>query len=240
MNETCLFCLPHAGGSAGFYLPLKEFLPPWLHLVPLELPGRGLRSAEPLCTEFEHLVKDAVTQIREQLIREKTSRYALFGHSMGAWLGYYAARELTAMPPSQLFFSSPPEFWHEKKKGGKPLEYHKLPHEAFFAVLRKMGGLSADVLASPILLAYIEPIIRADFAALASCRFPLLPPLDLPFTLFGGSEEPLTMVSHWAARTTGNFTWRVFPGGHFYFSENWERLACAIAECCGPEQPAMA
>ena len=230
MHETLLFCLPHAGGSAGFYLPLVSVLPPWLHLVPLELPGRGLRSTEPLCTDFKSLTDDVVTRIRERLSQEQHPRYALFGHSMGALLGYYAAHELMPTPPCHVFLSSPPLLRYQEKREGRESVYHTLPRKDFFATLQKIGGLSADVLASPPLMEYIEPIIRADLTTLESWNPPLLPPLTIPFTVFEGSDEPHAPVAHWAARTSGNFSWQCFPGGHFYFSEHWKELACAMAK----------
>ena len=103
-EETLLFCLPHAGGSAGFYLPLAEHLPRWLRLVPVELPGRGRRSIEPPCGDFEQLAEDVAARIRGGLERSGQPRYAVFGHSLGAILAFYEARKLERIPRSMFFF----------------------------------------------------------------------------------------------------------------------------------------
>lgn len=232
-EETLLFCLPHAGGSAGFYLPLAEHLPRWLRLVPVELPGRGRRSIEPPCGDFEQLAEDVAARIRGGLEWSGQPRYAVFGHSLGAILAFYEARKLKAHPPFHVFLSSPPIFHPRGTEQGEETRCcHNLPREKFLVMLREMGGLTDEVMNSPALIEYAEPVIRADFAALETWFPPLWPPLDLPFTLFSGEAENRPL-SHWAARTTGTFASYRFPGGHFYLTAHWEKLAALIVRACG-------
>ena len=45
MTQLNLLCLPYSGASAMVYSRWRRKLPQWLHLQPLELPGRGARYA---------------------------------------------------------------------------------------------------------------------------------------------------------------------------------------------------
>ena len=44
--RVSLLCLPCAGASATMYLRWRHQLPRWIELVPVELPGRGMRMGE--------------------------------------------------------------------------------------------------------------------------------------------------------------------------------------------------
>lgn len=47
MDKIQLFCLPFAGGSAGFYNNFKPYLRENIELIAIELKGHGCRIAEP-------------------------------------------------------------------------------------------------------------------------------------------------------------------------------------------------
>lgn len=224
-----LFCLPHAGGSAGFYQPLARHLPSYIHFVPIELPGKGMRSAEQPCEQFELLAADAAAQMDETLHQAGHNRYALFGHSFGALLAWHLAHLCAAYPPMHVFLSSPPLFFPQGHcpPDGRPA-LHTLSRVDLLARLENLGGLPQSDAALPALFSYMEPLIRADFAALESWKPALRPPLDVPMTLLGGNEEPHHMAAHWAARTTADFAVHGLPGGHFYLVEHWDRLGTLV------------
>ena len=228
--ETLLFCIPYAGGSAHFFLPLVSFLPPWLKLVPLELPGRGIRSGEPLEDDFGKLTDDVAAQIRSHI--RNGGPYALFGHSMGSMLAWAVARHL-AEPPRHLFLSSPP-LLHNRDVRLPESGIHTLPRGQFISYLRSLGGLSEEVLAAPELLEYVEPLLRADFAALEGFAPPSLPPLSIPITVLHGSGEASPFWS-WSARTTGPFRLRSLEGGHFHLTAHWREIAGILVQAL--EQP---
>lgn len=236
-KKTLLFCLPHAGGSAFFYQPLAAALPDWLHFVPLELPGRGRRAGEPLCSDFDRLTDDALLQMEKTLEEMGAARIVLFGHSMGALLAYSLAERLQQAPPSLLCLSAPPlpyTLGHSDEGKAKPVS--TLPSRQLFSLLGELGGLPADVLSEPELISYIEPIIRSDFAALEHARPPLGRPLDVPFLLLGGEADKCSgSLYRWGARTTQSCRIRQFPGEHFYLLQHWAELAELIAGACSEE-----
>lgn len=236
------FCLPHAGGSAAFFHPLATQLPPWMRLVPVDLPGKGVRSSEFPCDNFDHLARDVMQTIRTELSRTTHTGYVLFGHSMGALLAFHLAhalahglaqefsREYEEHGPMHAFLSSPTLFFPQGTQTTRTEPpFHTLPSEQFLKTLQDIGGLSGEELATPEIIKHFEPIIRSDFAALATWSPPPRPPLHIPLTVFSGSEEGDAQLIHWAGRTNGAFTHHTFPGGHFYLTTHWQGIAAIMA-----------
>ena len=60
-----LYCLPCAGASASVYLRWRRRLPAWIDVLPLELPGRGMRLGEPLVEDFQTLVEQLCAEIAQ-------------------------------------------------------------------------------------------------------------------------------------------------------------------------------
>lgn len=98
-----LVCLPHAGGSASFYFPLARALSPKIEVLAVQYPGRQDRHAEPCVQNIE----DMADRIAEALGPWTDRPYALFGHSMGAMVGFEVARRMEASGkgPLELFVS---------------------------------------------------------------------------------------------------------------------------------------
>src|SRR5438874_7193218 len=98
-----LFCLPYAGGTARIFAGWAADLPSWIDVVPLELPGHGFRFDEPVCDDLTQLVAD----LRDQVLARLDRRYAVFGHSLGALLGYELIQVLQGKDePAVHFFPS--------------------------------------------------------------------------------------------------------------------------------------
>lgn len=87
-----LFCLPFAGGSASAWRDWGERLPDWVEVLPVELPGRGMRLGEAPIPALLPLVESMLTGLAPWMDRP----YALLGHSMGALLAFEATRILRA------------------------------------------------------------------------------------------------------------------------------------------------
>ena len=62
-----LFCLPYSGASATLFLRWQPSLPGWIRLLPLELPGRGLRFGEALHTDAASLVVQLASELHGTL-----------------------------------------------------------------------------------------------------------------------------------------------------------------------------
>lgn len=216
MSKVNVFCLPFAGGSSysyNGYLPYATLI----RLVPLELPGRGTRFSEPLPDTMEEMVEDIFRQIQSRL----HTPYAIYGHSMGAMLGYLLTKRILSegLPaPLHLFFSG-------RAAPGivqSSAFIHTLPREEFFVALRNLGGFSDDLLENEDLNDLFEPVIRADLRSLASYRYEATAPFNIPITVMIGLEESITFeeAAAWQKETTASVAVTEFTGDHFFINRH--------------------
>jgi medium-chain acyl-[acyl-carrier-protein] hydrolase len=221
-----LFCLPFAGGGASIYRTWPAALPSWVEVCPIQLPGREERYRE---TPFTSLTGMSRALARE-LLPYLDKPYAVFGHSMGALLGFETARALRhvpARPPLALFpaaYDAP-----DAPLTGAPI--HQLPDREFVAEMRRRQGPSA-VLDNAELMDFVLPILRADFEACDTYAFAAEPPLDCPFFVYGGEadeEVDRRALERWREATTGGFTLTMMPGTHFFVQSHRDLLLRDIA-----------
>jgi medium-chain acyl-[acyl-carrier-protein] hydrolase len=159
--------------------------------------------------------------------------FAFFGHSLGALLAYELARFYRrhgGPQPVHLFVSgcrAPQIGEHEP-----PL--HVLPDREFVEQLRRLGGTPPEVLDNRELLEIILPFVRADFAVCETYRHAVGPPLKVPITAFGGSDDGMVtepMLAAWGQQTEAPFRLRLLPGAHFFLQESEAALlACITGE----------
>ncbi|MET9853365.1 alpha/beta fold hydrolase [Streptomyces sp. NPDC006450] len=207
-----LLCLPHAGGSAGFYLPFAQELAPEVNVLAVQYPGRQDRRAEPASL--------SLTELAEALFRlldpEDQTPLTLFGHSMGAVVSFELARLLEAAgrPPAHLVASA---------RRGPHLppgpSFHHLGDAALLAEVSRLNGTDVPPLEDEDILRMALPALRADFRAVESHVHTPGPPLTCPVTAMTGTTDPrvpLRDARTWSTTTRGPFTLSLHPGGHFY------------------------
>lgn len=209
-----LVCLPFAGGGANAYRPWAALMPPQLELYGCVLPGREHRIREAPLTRMSPLVMQLAVAIREL----SDLPFALFGHSMGALLGFELLRELrrTGGPMPLHFFVSARSAPHLPSKR-KPL--HGLPTPLLLDELRRINGTPEAVLREPELLQLVLPILRADLEVLETCSYVPQAPLDCTITSFVGRDDafvPLDEAAGWGEHTSAPFALKVFDGDHFF------------------------
>ena len=69
------------------------------------------------------------------------------------------------------------------------------------------------------LLALLLPILRADVRLVETYRSPARPPLEVEIVALGGADDPAisaAKLAGWRTHTTGKFSARLLPGGHFF------------------------
>ncbi|MBF0153444.1 MAG: thioesterase [Magnetococcales bacterium] len=234
-----LFCIPFAGGNVYSYQRLAKHVPGHIKVTPLEPPGRGRRSREALLYTIRAMTDDLLAQIQAKA----AGAYALYGHSLGAYLGYMAAQRLVAeqaTPPRHLFISGSagPSFPRTKA------HIHHLAKNAFLAEVDRYGGLPKEILAHKEMIDYFEPILRADFQAIETNVHRPLAPLDIPMTVMAGSQDRIVPPDHarlWQKESRRPFTFEVFPGEHFFIFEHWPRIGEIMAKTLqDPSDPMVA
>lgn len=226
-----VYCFPHAGGSASLYRPMSEKNPyDWFELVPVELPGRGVRRREAPVARMPELVEEF---LRFLAGRPETERYALYGHSLGAAVAYEVACRAGARPPLALLVSGAAAPGH-----GDPIDLHLLPDRELMVRLAELGGTPAELLAEPDLMEAALPVLRADLSLYAT-NAPVVEPgaLRCPVLALGAEDDRMVSpeaVASWSTTTTADFAHRIVPGDHFFVLADERLVPTALAELLAP------
>lgn len=226
-NEINLFCLPFAGGSRYSYHSYKELSPPFLNFIPLELPGRGTRIRQALLTDINLMVDDLFSQMQPLLDKP----YAIYGHSMGTFLGYLIAKRIVDTnlynKPLHLFFTG----CRAPSVASRDTKRHLMPKAQFIEKLKEYGGSPDEILNDKDLTDFFEPIIRADFRGIENYIYQETEPFDIPITVMIGLDEPVTRedAEAWQKETSVPIEVHQFPGKHFFIFENQENIVKIMA-----------
>ena len=225
-----LYCLPCAGASATMYLRWRRRLPPHIEVRPLELPGRGSRLGEPLCTDAEALVEI----LRAELTGRLAAPFALFGHSMGALLAFELAHRLTAAgtAPACLIVAGCPAPTQRDHR-----VYAELRTDAqLLKKLDELRGTPPEVFADLELLRLTLDILAADFQICGNYRSASRPPLPAPLHVLGGRDDDIApgALEAWAGETRAQHTLTLFDGGHFFIQSHEAAVLEHLQNCLAP------
>jgi surfactin synthase thioesterase subunit len=220
-NATArLVCLPHAGGSASFYLPVSAMLSPGVDVVAFQYPGRQDRRAEPPIDNLAVLAD----RVHDILRRQAGLPLSIFGHSMGALLGFEVARRLEAdgQAPMRLFASGrrAPSTYRDES-------VHRRDDAGILAEIRKMDGTASSVLGDEEMMRAAIPALRADYRATETYTCPPDAIVSCPITVLTGDSDVKTTVAEaraWAKHTSGAFDITVYPGGHFFLTSHVDEI----------------
>lgn len=227
IQKIQLVCLPFAGGTQYAFQALKGHLHPGVELVGVDYAGHGMRMREPLIRDLDGFLED----VMEQVVPHVNGAYALFGHSLGALVGYLVClrlREQGRNLPVHVFVSGRNgPGWVDPDRAA----VHLLPHGEFIAKLRELGGSPEEVLQNEELMRLFVPMLRADFEVAHGYVHQEAAPLEVPMTVMAGrgekeaSEEALGL---W--RVCSSFPVKVewFEGGHFFLFEHWAEIGALI------------
>ncbi|MBO4206030.1 thioesterase II family protein [Micromonospora echinofusca] len=207
-----LFCLPYAGGSARIYAEWDRQLPDWIDVTPVELPGRGLRFHEPVRTRLDDLVADVHRTVTAQL----DGPFAVFGHSLGAMLGFELVRLLARE-------GRRPEHFYPSGAGAPHLPTRNPAPQFSDAAIRShlagLGGTPRELVENDELMDLMMPVLRADFGIADTYRRAPDVTVDCPTTAFGGVDDPEAPpvdVLAWRRHVRAPFAVRFLPGDHFF------------------------
>ena len=209
-----LVCLPHAGGSAPFFLPVAAALSPAVDVVAIQYPGRQDRRNERLLTDARSLAD----RIHDILVGQPPLPVTFFGHSLGAVVAFEAIRRLadSGYPPAHLFASG-----RRAPSAHRDENVHLLGDDGIMAEVRGLNGTASSVLDDDELMRAVLPSLRADYQAAETYRCDPDVTIDCPVTVLTGDSDPKTTLAEaraWDRHTTGPCTIRTFPGGHFFLT----------------------
>lgn len=222
-----LVCLPHAGGSASFYLPMARALGPAIDLASVQYPGRQDRYREPCIRTVPELADAVFTALRAWCDRP----IALFGHSMGATLGFELARRIEAAGDIELvrLFASgrrAPAVVREET-------VHQRDDEGVLAELKALSGTNSRILGNEEIMRMSLPAIRGDYEAAETYRYQEGPKLRCPVTVLTGDADPKGSVAdarRWQEHTERELDFHVFAGGHFFLADHQREITDLITD----------
>lgn len=221
-----LFCFPHAGGSPSVYFTLSALLSPHVEVLIAWYPQRpGQRDADGPDT-----IEGLADRIAPVVSAQADRPVALFGHSMGATLAFEIARRLEqdGAAPVVLFASG-----RRAPSVHRPGSVHLYSDDDLVAELAELSGTDVSLLADDEVRREFLPAIRRDYRAIETYLYRPGPPLACPIVALAGEDDPRTRLEDvrlWRGHTAGGFDLVVFPGGHFFLSEQWERVAATIRD----------
>jgi medium-chain acyl-[acyl-carrier-protein] hydrolase len=210
--------LPFAGGGCQFFRDWHENLPISIEVCGIQLPGRENRIHENPMMSHKDLINQIVEAIKDWIERP----YAIFGHSMGALIGYEVIRAIRSAGFLQpcLLVSSARRSPHLPQ--ALPL-IHGLPDKEFIEEVKGFNGTPKEIIESQELLELIMPILRADFTLCETYIYNSGPPLSCSIKAYGGLQDHTVSreeLEAWRQHTVRAFTMRMFPGDHFYIQSS--------------------
>ncbi|MEU4333457.1 alpha/beta fold hydrolase [Micromonospora lupini] len=223
-----LLMLHHCGGAAHVFDRLVAALPADIEPIPHELPGRGRRWREAPLVHMTQAVAD-VQAVVARIGRD----VAIFGHSMGAYLGIALASHLDRRPGVRcrtLFVSANAAPSVGRLPCAAPLEVSDA--EIFQVAQRSGGAVDSRLRDHPIIGRSTADLLRADFSL--SQTFLRQQPAALTaadIVVLAGTSDVYSHseLASWRHSTTGACELVWFPGGHFYLNEHPGAVAEAVA-----------
>lgn len=226
-----IICLPWAGGTAAVF---RSWLRPFrdvAQVLAVEYPGHGARYGE-RCFHDAARLAAAIADGVSSLPRPDTP-VMIYGHSMGALVGFELARRLAAASASLIGLVMSgyhaPHWRHERTLRSK------MTDTELVADMRSIGGTMPEILESPDLLSVVLPILRADYH-LAENYHPSLadlqPKLSLPVQIVGGDNDPSTPIEGleaWRQILAGDVNVAVWPGDHFFIDAHQPALVKLVS-----------
>jgi surfactin synthase thioesterase subunit len=221
-----LVCLPHAGGSAPFFLPVANALSPHADVVAIQYPGRQDRRAETPISDMAVLAD----QVAAVLLRQPPVPTIIFGHSLGAVLGFEVTRRLEAQGrgPVRLVASG-----RRAPSTHRDERVHLRDDAGVIAEVRALNGTASTLLGDDEIMRAALPSLRADYTAAEtySCAADVV--VDCPLTVLTGDSDPKTTMAEaqaWVAHTRGPFDLQVFEGGHFFLTAHASDIIEILAQ----------
>ena len=213
MQKPDLFLLHFAGGNMYSFNFMKSLLENDFNFIPLELPGRGKRIREDLLFDSTKAVDDIVTQILDKL---SSNEFVIYGHSMGANLGFLVISKLEQLNKWPVCFVASGNPGPNIKSLTKR---YQLPKNEFIKELKLLGGIDDEIIKNDELFNFFEPLLRADFEIVEKndpnhfIDIKIYSPI---YAYMGLDETYSNDIENWKNFTHKTFDYKLFDGNHFF------------------------
>lgn len=222
-----LVCLPHAGSGAFQFRRWQQLAGPGIAVAAVQLPGRENRWGEEPVTGAEEVVRELAPVLAARL----DLPYLVFGHSMGALLGYELARALGTgygSWPVALVASA----CRAPDAQGEPTGAAAMSDGELVAELAEDGAVPAYVAANEKLVPVVARPLRADLTLCDRYRPPATETvLPCPVHAWRGRDDLAVTDEHagqWRAWSAEPADVRRFDGGHLYHLDRPDEVVDAL------------
>src|ERR1700761_6083896 len=215
---------PHAGAAAAGYRSLATALAAGGDTYVVQYPQRAERLREPAPEPVPHLALG----LFEAGPWNGVAPLRLFGHSMGAIVGFEFARiaESRDATVQRLWVSAGPA---PSAVAGMP----ELPtsEDGLLADIADLGGTDPELLADDEFAELITTAVRADYEAIN--RYDCAPGVRIraDICVLGARDDhrvDAAALRLWEDHTAGAFELSLYDGGHFYLNEHIDAVAARV------------
>jgi medium-chain acyl-[acyl-carrier-protein] hydrolase len=209
-----LLCFPHSGASGWVFASWSNHLPAGIDVRGIDYPGRGARLHEQPLLRLQALSALLVDELAASL----QTPFAVFGHCMGALIGFEFARRIEAVSGLRPFAMVAAGCRGPALPLRRPL-IHTLADFKFVEALRRLGGTPAEILETPQIARFFLPVLRADFELADTYVYQPSAPAAFPLFAYGGADDEGVTdaeLEGWADESTRPLVVRRYPGDHFF------------------------
>jgi surfactin synthase thioesterase subunit len=230
-----LILFPPAGTGATIYNSWVECLskqlqsscPDWcdgFRILPVELPGRGMRMKEMLLENMDEVVDGVVNALTSTfLAKGYTSPIVVLGHSMGSWVAFETVRKLENRHQNNIMCLITSGVRSPRLSGVAndidSTAMHTLDDEEFWVKMEERYGKNKE-LEHPSVRKFMYPILKADFSIAETYSPEFDACVSCPLFVSGGKADvryTRDMLDAWVPCTKSALCdIQMFDGGHSY------------------------
>lgn len=227
-SGATLLLLPSAGGGPYSMSALVGRLPEDVRVLAAVYPGRRGGPEGAPAGSLDHIADGLAAAIRVP----PKGGLAVFGHSLGAMIGWRLSRLMEEADHQLLAFvaaACPPP--HRAQS-----DLHELSTKEDVMLvddLTRLGGIPPDLRDDHDAMAEVLAVIRSDVAL--TIDYPetvIARRLSCPILALGGADDPVNPLAElpfWSEATDGDAQVEVVAGGHFFHLEHATEVVSLIA-----------
>ena len=222
LSDGAIVVFPHAGGAAAAYRGFASALAGHgTDAYIVQYPQRADRLAHPATESLEELA----AELFDAGQWSQAGPLRLFGHCMGALVAFEFARfaDARGVPVEHLWASS-------SQAPGEVAASPRVPttDRELLADMVDLGGTDPRLLADEDFIDMLLPSMRADYRAWNRYSRETDVQISADIHAVGGHSDHRVQpesLQQWKSHTTGQFTFEMFEGGHFYLNDHLDTLA---------------
>lgn len=223
-----LLGLPYSGAGVAAFHALTSATWPLaaaVQVIPVRLPARDHRFGQPHELDPEQIAL-AITDWVDR-------PYAIYGHSLGARLGFEVIRALRRLGGPRPVRFYPAAAWPPDQPDILATEVDGLPDDEFLDTLVERIDTPTELRDDPELRELMLPLLRADLGWMRRYRYRAEPPLDVPIVAIAGADDRETgpqQMRGWSRHTSAEFRLCTVPGNHFFVHSAADLLANVLTD----------